>query len=82
MVMATRPAAIIEWFIDGIHQPNGARYPVSLSSMQNDDLVDTTSVLSFLPGLENQNQTVLCKATIHATDAPYAQESVRLDVIG
>ncbi|XP_072047232.1 fibroblast growth factor receptor-like [Amphiura filiformis] len=82
-VMDTRPSAEFEWFINGIKQTTGIGPPTAIpSSPEYNDLVNTTSTLTFVPERQNHNQIVVCRVAIPVSGTPDAEFSVTLKVFG
>ncbi|XP_022104107.1 synaptogenesis protein syg-2-like [Acanthaster planci] len=75
-VQGTRPAATIEWFLDGESQRTA-----SAPSGGGDGLVNTTDTWSFTLGRVNHSQQVKCVASTAESRRPFPFVAVTLDVL-
>ncbi|XP_022104127.1 uncharacterized protein LOC110986518 isoform X2 [Acanthaster planci] len=76
VVQVTRPAATIEWFLDGVLQDT-----VSPTDGQVDELVNTTGNWSLTPAKENHGQEVRCTASTPESEEPFPGRTVSLNVL-
>ncbi|XP_022108631.1 hemicentin-1-like [Acanthaster planci] len=78
-VLGTRPAASLDWYLNGVRQL-ATNQTTTLDDAT--ELFDTMGVWTFIPGRADHKQEVKCEGTTAESQVPFPAAVVTLDVYG